>query len=422
MKRNLTYGFSLLLKIVFVTSLYAQKGDTLTKITAVRYGNNQVGFDMNNLDISQNKVPKLSFDQNYLQFSFINKKNPQNKTFYYYLVGLDYTWIKCEDCSQSQYAHLNGGNYTFRVKTVEKDDIPSEFKFFVEGDILHKWWFVPMLLMYVLAFLGIGVYFFALFRFRQKLIQQRLIHRERMKSMSELTAGIAHEMQNPLNFVTNFSGMSLELVQELNDEMQKPNFDRELIRELVDNILQNQQKIYQHGQRASGIVNGMLEHSKVNIGQFQLTDINKLIEQQLKLAESVFKNSHKDFVVESQFQENNQLPKLNVIPQEIGKVLQNIFSNAFYAMTKTANPILKVSTQKSQNQVIIKINDTGTGMSESVRGKIFQPFFTTKSTGEGTGLGLSLAYDIVTKGHGGTIECESVEGEGTTFIVKLTIS
>lgn len=422
MKRNLAYGFLfLLLKLIFATSLYAQKSDTLSKITGVRYGNNQVGFSMSNIDISKNKIPKLSYDQNYLHFSFLNKKNPKNKTFYYYLVGLDYTWIKCEDCSQSQYAHLNGGNYTFRVKTGETGDIPSEFKFFVEGDILHKWWFVPMLLMYVLAFLGVGVYFFALFRFRQKLIQQRLIHQERMKSMSELTSGIAHEMQNPLNFVTNFSGMSLELVQELNDEMQKPDFDKVLIGELVDNILQNQQKIYQHGQRASGIVNGMLEHSKVNIGQFQLTDINKLIEQQLKLAESVFKNSHKEFVVDSQFQSYVQLPKLNVIPQEIGKVLQNIFSNAFFAMTNTANPTLKVIIQKSHNQVVITIKDNGTGMPESVRNKVFQPFFTTKPTGVGTGLGLSLAYDIVTKGHGGMIECESVEGQGTTFTLILPI-
>ena len=422
MKRNLAYGFLfLILKLIFATSLYAQKSDTLSKITAVRYGNNQVGFSMSNIDISKNKTPKLAYDQNYLHFSFLNKKNPKNKTFYYYLVGLDYTWIKCEDCSQSQYAHLNGGNYTFMVKTNEKGDVPAQFKFFVEGDILHKWWFVPMLLIYVLAFLGVGIYFFALFRFRQKLIQQRLIHRERMKSMSELTSGIAHEMQNPLNFVTNFSGMSLELVQELNDEIQRPDFDKALIGELVDNILQNQQKIYQHGQRASGIVNGMLEHSKVNIGQFQVTDIIKLIEQQLKLTESVFKNIHKEFTVEYEFKTVGQLPKINVIPQEIGKVLQNIFSNAFFAMIKIVNPELRVSMYKSHNQIVIIIKDNGIGMPESVRSKVFHPFFTTKSTGEGTGLGLSLAYDIVTKGHGGTIDCESAEGMGTTFTVKLPI-
>jgi signal transduction histidine kinase len=421
MKRNISFIFSFLLEFVLVMSLYAQKSDTLTKITAVKYGNNQVGFGTGNIDILQNKIPKLAFDQNYLQFSFLNKKIPKNKTFYYYLVGLDYTWIKCEDCSQAQYAHLNGGNYTFLVKTGEKGDVPAQFKFFVEGDIIHKWWFIPMLLMYVLAFLGIGGYFFVLFRFRQKLIQQRLIHREKMKSMSELTAGIAHEMQNPLNFVTNFSGMSVELVQELNDEIEKSELDKTLIRELVNNIHQNQQKIYQHGQRASGIVNGMLEHSKMNIGQFQLTDINKLIEQQLRLAESVFSKSNKEFIVELQFQSDSQLPKLNIIPQEIGKALFNIFSNSFFAMIKFAAPMLKVTTQKSHNQIVIIIKDNGTGMPESVRNKVFHPFFTTRNTGEGTGLGLSLAYDIITKGHGGMIECESVEGEGTIFTVTLPI-
>jgi signal transduction histidine kinase len=441
MKINLVYGFSFLLKLIFSTSLYAQKGDTLSKITAVRYGNNQVGFRMSDVDISKKEAPKLAYDQNYLQFSFLNRKNPQNKTFYYHLVGLDYTWIKCEDCSQAQYAHLNGGNYTFMVKTGEKGDNPAQFKFFVDGDILHKWWFVPMLLMYILAFLGIGIYFFALFRFRQKLIQQRLIYREKMSSMSELTAGIAHEIQNPLNFVNNFSELSVELAKELKVERLKVKElrDEELENELVDDLIQNQEKINLHGKRASSIVKGMLEHSRITTGERQLTDINKLAEEYLKLSfhglrAKDMNGSTTRFNVDFKTDFDKNLPKIEVIPQDMGRVLLNLINNAFWAVLQRTvetghalslpsqyQPIVTVSTKQINNQIIIKITDNGIGLSDEVKAKIFQPFFTTKPTGEGIGLGLSLAYDIITKGHGGTLEVESTEAIGSEFIITLPV-
>lgn len=267
-----------------------------------------------------------------------------------------------------------------------------------------------------------------------KATQAQLIQSEKLASLGELTAGIAHEIQNPLNFVNNFSELSIDLAQELKEEIYKtiiPEKDKEYIEEIIGDLTQNQQKINQHGKRASSIVKGMLQHSRTSSGEKELTDINALADEYLRLSYHGLRAKDKsgstsrfnaDF--RTDFDEN--LPKIAVIPQEIGRVLLNLFNNAFYAVKDV--PHLKgvghlgkvlVSTQQSDNQIIIKVKDNGTGMSEATKTKIFQPFFTTKPTGEGTGLGLSLSYDIITKGHGGMLEVESIEGEGTTFIIKL---
>lgn len=276
-----------------------------------------------------------------------------------------------------------------------------------------------------------------------KATQAQLIQSEKLASLGELTAGIAHEIQNPLNFVNNFSELSIDLAQELKEEIEKvsiPEKDKEFIDEIISDLTQNQQKINQHGKRASSIVKGMLQHSRTSSGEKELTDINALADEYLRLSYHGLRAKDKsgstsrfnaDF--KTDFAEN--LPKIAIIPQEIGRVLLNLFNNAFYAVNQRNihtietlhaaspqmqyHPMISVSTEKIGNIIEIRIKDNGTGMSQATQAKIFQPFFTTKPTGEGTGLGLSLSYDIITKGHGGTLEVESVEGEGTTFIIKL---
>ncbi|GAB2647146.1 hypothetical protein GCM10027035_45930 [Emticicia sediminis] len=264
-----------------------------------------------------------------------------------------------------------------------------------------------------------------------KATQAQLIQSEKLASLGELTAGIAHEIQNPLNFVNNFSELSIDLAQELKEEIEKvsiPAKDKEYIDEIIGDLTQNQQKINQHGKRASSIVKGMLQHSRTSSGEKELTDINALADEYLRLSYHGLRAKDKNFNADFKTDFDENVSKISVVPQEIGRVLLNLFNNAFYAVKDV--PHLKgvghlgkilVSTQQSENQVIIKVTDNGIGMSEVTKAKIFQPFFTTKPTGEGTGLGLSLSYDIITKGHGGTLEVESIEGEGTTFIIKLPL-
>ena len=260
-----------------------------------------------------------------------------------------------------------------------------------------------------------------------KASQNQLIQKEKLASLGELTAGIAHEIQNPLNFVNNFSELSVDLAKELDEEMDKEIIDKGLAKELMSDLIQNQEKINLHGKRASSIVKGMLEHSRTSTGVKELTDINALADEYLRLAYHGFRA--KDSLFNSDFEliADKNLPKIEAIPQDMGRVLLNLINNAFWAVNERSKkgeagyqPKVTVSTQLTANsQLLIAIKDNGQGMSDEVKTKIFQPFFTTKPTGQGTGLGLSLAYDIVTKGHGGTIEVESVESEGTRFTMKL---
>ncbi|OYU94404.1 MAG: hypothetical protein CFE21_16630 [Bacteroidetes bacterium B1(2017)] len=256
-----------------------------------------------------------------------------------------------------------------------------------------------------------------------KSTQAQLIQSEKLASLGELTAGIAHEIQNPLNFVNNFSEVSVELVQEIKEERQKPkeNQDESLVDEIFNDISQNLKKITLHGKRASSIVKGMLEHARTSRGEKELTDINALADEYLRLAYHGLRAKDSSFNADFKTDFDEKLPKIKVIPQDIGRVLLNLFNNAFYATKGAKKSLVEVKTDILGNEIFITIKDNGIGMSEETKAKIFQPFFTTKPTGQGTGLGLSLAYDIITKGHGGTIEVDSVEGEGTEFIVKLPI-
>ncbi|SHM13588.1 sensor histidine kinase [Hymenobacter psychrotolerans] len=259
--------------------------------------------------------------------------------------------------------------------------------------------------------------------------QAQLIQAEKMASLGELTAGIAHEIQNPLNFVTNFSDVSSELVGELEEEQQRPDRDAALEAELLADLKQNLQKITHHGQRAASIVRGMLEHSRASSGERQPTDLNTLADEYLRLAYHGLRAKNKAFnaTLHTDFDQN--LNKVEAVSQDLGRVLLNLFTNAFYAVQKRKEaaseadgymPTVSVSTRRGPNDTVeVRVRDNGIGMPEGLQQKIFQPFFTTKPTGEGTGLGLSLSYDIVTKGHGGTLAVESKEGEYTEFIISL---
>jgi signal transduction histidine kinase len=276
-----------------------------------------------------------------------------------------------------------------------------------------------------------------------KSAQSQLVHSEKMASLGELTAGIAHEIQNPLNFVNNFSEVSEDLIDEMLEDLLEGN-DQE-VNEIITNLRQNLQKINHHGKRASSIVKGMLQHSRASQTSKEVTDINALVDEYLRLAYHGMRAKDKSFNVEYKLDLDPSLPEIAVIPQEIGRVLLNMINNAFYAVSASAREVNKaeirensykhqaakdndykpeviVSTKKLDGKIEIQVKDNGNGIPDIIKDKIFQPFFTTKPTGQGTGLGLSLSYDIITKGHGGNIEVDSKMGQKTQFIITLPIN
>jgi signal transduction histidine kinase len=292
-----------------------------------------------------------------------------------------------------------------------------------------------------------------------KATQQQLIQSEKMASLGELTAGIAHEIQNPLNFVNNFSEVNGELIGELrsergngksekgkgeteNGKSETENGKGEMETELLQDIYNNNEKILLHGKRADAIVKNMLEHSRQGTGEKQLTDVNALADEYLKLAYNSMQAKDKNFESAIKTEFDDGIIKMNIVAQDIGRVLLNLYNNAFYAVREKAmsretrsspgepgliaesdgpyEPEVSLSTKKKGNQVVITVKDNGNGIPRNIVDKIFQPFFTTKPTGQGTGLGLSLAYDIV-KAHGGEIRVETVEGRGSEFVIKLPV-
>lgn len=259
-----------------------------------------------------------------------------------------------------------------------------------------------------------------------KSAQAQLIQSEKMASLGELTAGIAHEIQNPLNFVNNFAEVSVDLLDEMHEEMADGNTEE--VKAIADDLKQNLEKITEHGKRASGIVKGMLEHSRSSDGAKELTDINVLADEYLRLAYHGLRAKDKSFNAEFKTVLDENLPKINIVPQDISRVLLNLINNAFHAVREKAKegdseyqPTVNVKTGRIDDLTIaIKVEDNGNGIPQSVLDKIFQPFFTTKPTGQGTGLGLSLSYDII-NAHDGRLEVKTKEGEGAEFIVELPI-
>ena len=257
-----------------------------------------------------------------------------------------------------------------------------------------------------------------------KSTQDQLIQSEKMASLGELTAGIAHEIQNPLNFVNNFSDVNQELIIELTEEAERGNIGD--VKQIAENIKVNEAKINYHGKRAEAIVKNMLQHSHTNSGQMEPTDINALCDEYLRLSYHGLRAKDKSFNAILETDYGLTVGKAKVIPQDIGRVLLNLFNNAFYAVSdkkKRAesdyHPTVSISTRRVDDKVQIIVRDNGFGIPEKLQVKIFQPFFTTKPTGQGTGLGLSLSYDIITKGHNGRLMVESEEGKGAIFVIQF---
>jgi signal transduction histidine kinase len=285
---------------------------------------------------------------------------------------------------------------------------------------------------------GFAVFLFIIFKRKQKAKQKiesaynqlkstqaQLIQSEKMASLGELTAGIAHEIQNPLNFVNNFSEVNQELIEELEDELNAGNINDVL--EISKDIKENEQKINHHGKRADAIVKGMLQHSRTTTNEKEATNINALADEYLRLAYHGLRAKDKSFNADFKTDFDETLPKVNIIPQDIGRVLLNLIHNAFYAVKdktltgfESYKPLVTLTTLNLGDSIEIRVKDNGSGIPDSIKDKIFQPFFTTKPTGQGTGLGLSLSYDIV-KAHGGELKVETLtDGQpGTEFIIQL---
>ncbi len=423
--------------------------------------------------INITKSITLKHNQNVftLEYAALDMAHPSQVLYAYQLVGFDPDWQYVSNKREVTYTNLPSGNYIFKVKSTHNEGVWYETEHPLSITILPPWWRTWW--AYLLYTLAIGLALRAYIQYRSRTLkaeniileekvldrtnelevksielgnslahlkatQNQLIQSEKLASLGELTAGIAHEIQNPLNFVNNFSELSVDLVKDLKDELKRPEKDATYINELFDDLSQNQEKINHHGKRASSIVKGMLEHSRASTGVKELTDINKLADEYLRLSYHGLRAKDNTFNADFSTDFEGNLPKIEVIPQDIGRVLLNLINNAFYAVNERAKlseglkpsesyiPSVSVTTQQIDNltkesygQIVIKVKDNGTGMPESVRAKVFQPFFTTKPTGQGTGLGLSLAYDIVIKGHGGSLEVLSTEGVGTTFIVQL---
>jgi signal transduction histidine kinase/ligand-binding sensor domain-containing protein len=405
-------------------------------------------FKQNLLDVEE---IKLSYNENIFSFDYalIDYVNPEENQLNYILENYDVNWRQPNSEQRAYYFNVPPGKYIFRIKGANSYGVWSEKK--IRLTILpppwKTWW------AYSFYILVVALFIFGIDRFQRRRIreierkknyqreleqakeiekaylelkntQKQLIHAEKMASLGELTAGIAHEIQNPLNFVNNFSELSVDMIDELTEEMEKGNQDE--INILKKDLKQNLEKINQHGRRASSIVKGMLEHSRSGNNEKQPFDINLLADEYLRLAYHGLRAKDKSFQSDYKLDADESLPKVNVVSQEIGRVLLNLINNAFYAVAEKAkhsktdyNPAVIVTTKNLDNNVEITLKDNGNGIPDEIKNKIFQPFFTTKPTGQGTGLGLSMSYDIITKGHGGNLTMESREGEGTKFIITL---
>jgi signal transduction histidine kinase/ligand-binding sensor domain-containing protein len=423
--------------------------------------------------IAKAKLIQFHYNENVFSigFSMTNFGNAEDKAIYYKLENFEKDWNQTGPNGQAYYYSVPPGNYTFHVKATNLNgDQWAETSVLVH--IAPPWWNTWY------AYLLYGVLFISLayfgYRFQKKLwlkaerertkdkelaqakemekaynelksTQTQLVHAEKMASLGELTAGIAHEIQNPLNFVNNFSEVNAELIDEMNAELAKGNMQE--AKEIGGNIKDNEEKINFHGKRADAIVKGMLLHSRTSNGLKEPTDINALADEYLRLAYHGLRAKDKSFNATMKTDFDPNIGLINVVPQDIGRVILNLITNAFYAVSsaplspgsspplppiggKKDSPTVVVTTKGhlppiggkggEGESVMISVSDNGPGIPQKVLDKIFQPFFTTKPVGQGTGLGLSISYDIV-KAHGGQLRVETKEGEGTTFIISLPI-
>jgi signal transduction histidine kinase/ligand-binding sensor domain-containing protein len=409
---------------------------------------------------------KIPYQFNKITFDFGTHElaHPNLVVYQYKLEGYDKGWSPVTKNTNATYGNMREGNYTFKVKArytgltegnAGNWTEPISYTFKVLPPWYRTWWAYAL---YILAAAS-AIYLFIRWRTKSlqhdkavlenkvterttelkqsleelKSTQAQLIQQEKMASLGELTAGIAHEIQNPLNFVNNFSEVNKEMIAEMKDEIDKSNYDE--VKIIATDIEANEEKINHHGKRADAIVKGMLQHSRASSGKKEPTDINALCDEYLRLSYHGMRAKDKEFNAEFKTDFDESIGKINIVPQDIGRVLLNLYNNSFYACAERSRssvneqksenlisfkPTVSVSTRKSINSVIITVSDNGNRIPDAIKEKIFQPFFTTKPTGQGTGLGLSLSYDIV-KAHGGEIRVDSKENEGTKFIIQLPI-
>jgi signal transduction histidine kinase/ligand-binding sensor domain-containing protein len=414
---------------------------------------------------SEIKLPnnKTSFS---IGFSVIDFRTSGENKVEYMLENYDNQWHETNEDHTAYFYNLPVGHYTLRVRATNEQGAWSEKTLVISimPPWWQTWWGITLFIIALIAIvLGFSYYRSVQLRQKNKLLEEKVKHRtaqlqksledlkstqmqlvqqEKMASLGELTAGIAHEIQNPLNFVNNFSEVNREMISEMKDEIDKGNYDE--VKIIANDIEDNEEKINHHGKRADAIVKGMLQHSRQSSGKREPTDINALCDEYLRLSYHGMRAKDKSFDADFKTDFDESFGKINIVPQDIGRVLLNLFNNAFYACNELSRssvnkqkngnldsyqPTVSVSTKKSGNSVLITVSDNGCGIHSSIKEKIFQPFFTTKPTGQGTGLGLSLSYDIV-KAHGGAINVESKEnearpddpvGRGTTFTIQLPV-
>ncbi len=396
---------------------------------------------------------RLPYHQNSFNFSFVNPGVlAKERTVYRYLLeGKDTEWSEIGPKTVSRiYYNIEPGKYSFKVITRGFNGVWSEPDV-LSFTILPPWWQTWWAYTLFALLAGVAVYLIVKVRSRwleeenrlleekvedrtaalnQKMeelrsAQNQLIQSEKMASLGELTAGIAHEIQNPLNFVNNFSEVSNELIDEIEEESSKPveARDQAAISELLRDVKENLGKIIHHGKRADSIVKGMLQHSRSSNGTREPVNLNLLVDEYLRLAYHGLRAKDKSFNATLKTDYDKSITMVSIVGQDIGRVVLNLITNAFYAVTEKPSredfePVVSVSTKKINDLVEISVSDNGIGIPAHIKDKIFQPFFTTKPTGQGTGLGLSLAYDIV-KAHGGELQVETREGEGTTFTICI---
>ena len=402
-------------------------------------------------------------------YSALSFVAPDKNQIYFRLVGQDKDWIHSTGDNRAIYTNLEPGNYRFEVKATNNDGVwsaaPAVIEFTVDAFFYQTIWFKIVCALLTLATILLIV------RWRTrverekntwlesevnkrtkelqasietiKATQTQLIQSEKMASLGELTAGIAHEIQNPLNFVNNFSEVNMELIDELKTEvrslapLEMTDKKSGFANQLIDDIKDNSEKINHHGKRAADIVKSMLLHSRSSVGVKEPTDINALCDEYLRLSYHGLRAKDNSFNATTKTNFDESIGNINIIPQDIVRVVMNLLTNAFYAVGEKSRifnlesenqksrdayePTVSISTKKLDGKILITVSDNGNGISEKVLDRIFQPFFTTKPTGQGTGLGLSMSYDIVTKGHGGELKVKTKEGEGTEFVIKLPV-
>jgi len=404
---------------------------------------------------------KLNFNQNVFSFDFvaISYTDPGDKKYMFMLENYDNTWHPIGIDHKAYFFNVPPGKYIFHARGVNSSGVWGEKKIriFILPPWWKTWWAYSIFgLLFISLIAGFISYRSRALRRENRILEERvsrrteqlkqsiedlkstqsqLIQSEKMASLGELTAGIAHEIQNPLNFVNNFSDVNTELIYEMQQEIDKGNLIE--AKAISNDIKDNEEKINHHGKRADAIVKGMLQHSRTSYGVKEPTDINVLAEEYLRLAYHGLRAKDKTFNVTMKTDFDETIGKINIIPQDIGRVILNLITNAFYAVTEKKQQLAKnlsglenltglkgyepnvwVSTKKLSNSISISVRDNGNGIPQKNLDKIFQPFFTTKPTGQGTGLGLSLSYDIV-KAHSGKLKVETKVGDGSEFIIQL---